>query len=201
MDLSYFTKIFLLLILSIIGCVPFVVRSLSSDWYKSRKRWSSAEIDVYRKLLDDELLDKNVRDGLAKRYNIDVFFLNTGIRSSSYEDVTRLVSLLNDDEKQFSEQTLRMIYPKYLKFENGIPRIRLTRSDQLEAGLRNFLIILSGLYLGLYMYNVTSQPWSGPLFVAAIPLIGFARLLLLLGEPHKRAKALSRKLKNNAAVP
>ncbi len=154
-------------------CVGWVARNPFRDWYKSRKRWSSAEIDAYRKMLDNELLDKNVQDGLAKRYNADTFFLNTGLRSRSYEDIPRLILLLNDNEKQISEQTLRMVYPKYLKFENGIPRVRLTRSDRFENWLRNFLKLLSFGYLGFYMSSVDPNHWGIPFIVPTILLMRF----------------------------
>lgn len=186
-------ELFRLVMVPIIGGMIFVAKKLFDEWFKVRRRWQSPETEEYRKMLDGSFLDAGVRDLLVKRYNIDAFYIATGTRAFAYDEIAPMLAMLNHKDNLLSDQTLRMIYPKYLRFEDRKPRIHISASDKFEyAAIYLFEIYLIAVIALCFWYAFSNDT----LHIATMAGVGFVLISALVGlqllqMPYRRAKKVA----------
>ncbi|WP_152413166.1 hypothetical protein [Brucella anthropi] len=187
-------EIFRLILVPIVGGLIFIAKKVFDEWFKDRRRWQSPETEEYRKMLDGKFLDEGVRNLLVRRYNIDAFYIATGTRAFTYEEIPSMVALLNRKESLISDRTLRMIYPKFLRFEGDRPSIHISVSDKIEnAVLRFFEMYLIGAFALGFWYafdkdflRIATMAGAGAVLIAG--LVG----LQIVQLPYRRARKLAK---------
>lgn len=193
------SEILRLVLVPIVGGLIFIAKKVFDEWFKDRRRWQSPETEEYRKMLDGKFLDEGVQNLLVKRYNIDAFYIATGTRAFTYEEIPSMVAFLNRKESLISDRTLRMIYPKFLRFEGDRPSIHIRVSDRIEnAVLWFFEMYLIGAFTLGFWYafdkdslRIAVMAGGGAVLIAG--LVGLEVLRL----PYRRAKDVA-KITNDA---
>lgn len=189
-------EIISILLGSLSAAVAYVITKGWEHWYREQMRWRAPDTVEIRQMLDGSYLTDGVRQQLLEKYNLDAFYIDSGIRPLAYSDLAFLIEVLDRKDVQVSKKTLRLVYPRFLTFTGGGPAIQLKTSALFENGVLHFARCI---WLAMYLLLFWTAWGPGIMQFATLAAGSIVLLvgLLIIEEfqlPYREGIALQKKL-------